>query len=78
MSEFAEGREYRVVLKSVPPQAAEAAAAELVLLFPIDRAPAAQIVQAAPIVLLDKLNFPEPASKLNFQELPSILYPKRL
>jgi len=62
MNVFAEGQEYRVVLKSVPPQATEAATAELMLLFPMDRAPAAQIVQAAPIVLLDKLSATQAAN----------------
>jgi len=62
MNEFAEGQEFRVILKSVPAEAAEEAAAELVLLFPIDRAPAAQIVQAVPIILLDKLSAAQAAN----------------
>jgi len=56
MTDFIEGQDYRVVLKTVPAEAVESVVAELVQLFPIDRAPAAQIAQAAPIILIDKLN----------------------
>ena len=60
MTNFEEGREYRLVLNSVPPEAAGAVVAELVRLFPIEAGPAKGIVKAAPIVLVDKLT-PEQA-----------------
>jgi len=55
MTTFAEGKEYRVVLNSVPGEAAGAVVAELVRLFPIEVGPAKGIVKAAPIILVDKL-----------------------
>jgi len=55
MTRFPEGAEYRVVLSSVKAESREQAAAELVLLFPIDEVSARQVLSAAPIVLIEKL-----------------------
>ena len=55
MNDFPEGQEYRLILKAIPAQATERVVSELTALLPLDKAPAGQIVQAAPIVLLDKL-----------------------
>jgi len=55
MNEFPEGKEYRLILKAIPAQATERVINELTTLLPLDKGPAGQIVQAAPIVLLDKL-----------------------
>jgi ribosomal protein L7/L12 len=62
MTSFEQGREYRVVLKSVPAGAIDQTVAELALLFPIEPAAARQIVEAAPIVLIDKLNAEQAAN----------------
>jgi len=55
MTRFPEGAEYRVVLSSVKAESREQAAAELVLLFPIDEVSARQVLSAAPVVLIEKL-----------------------
>jgi len=55
MRNFKDGREYRIALNLVPPEAVEPVVAELVMLFPIEPQSARDIVQAAPIVLVDKL-----------------------
>lgn len=55
MTDISDNQEYRLALKSVPAKAIDQVVEELVELFPLEPASARQIVQAVPIVLIDKL-----------------------
>jgi hypothetical protein len=62
MTNLSENQQYRIVLKKAPARSADSVAAELVLLLPVDLAMARQIVEAAPVILLDKLTGREAAN----------------